>query len=169
LNPYRARYLRDNFGIKVHEGRFEDVALDDSSYDIILFSQVLIHLFSVKATIEKVRRLLKDGGLMISSQLNFNAIINRTVRSPYPGDGVNAFTMPSCFTEESMRRIMELSGFRVIEVRYRPDSLFGYFFVGGYPGGVFWRMLLNGIDQVLKIALMATGTSNYFSVTARKA
>ena len=116
-NSLRAKFLREKFGIRVYENTLEKTELQESSYDIVMFSQVFVHLFSLKNTIEKTRYILRPGGLLISSQLNFNSIVQQTIRSPYPGRiGLNPFTMCSWFTPASLSKILEKSEFKVINV-----------------------------------------------------
>lgn len=168
LNSYRAKYLRDKIGIKVYEKPFEEVSLPEASYDMIVFSQVLMHLFSLKEIMQKINYLLKPGGILVSSQMNFNSIVQKTIRAPYPGKNLTAFSICSWFTPESITNILERSGFKVIDMKFRPSGLFGYIFVDGYPGGYLTRLILRLIDQVLKVILMQTKTSDYFAVIAKK-
>jgi len=167
-NPYRARYIRERTGIKVYNTTLEEADIRPESYDMVIFSQVMMHLFSIKTTVEKVRAALKPGGYLISSQINFNAIMQQTKRSPYPGRGHSAFNMCSWFTPESMRKILEMSGFEIIELIHRPTGLFENIFVEGYPGGGGTKLILTLMDKILKVILMKTGTSDYFAVVARK-
>lgn len=134
INPYRAKYLREK-GFKVYESVFAQTDLPESSYDIIIFSQVLMHLFSLKETIQKVRYALRSGGFLISSQMNFNSIIQKTIRSPFPGKRLTAFSICSWFTPESLTKILKLSGFEVKHILFRPSSILNCLFVEGYPGG----------------------------------
>lgn len=168
VSPYRAEYLRKNLGIKVYEKTFEEVILEESAYDVVIFSQVLMHLFSIRQTMQKLRSVLRPGGSVISSQMNFNSILQQTIRSPYPGKGLTAFSICSWFTAGSLKTVLERSGFKVIEVRFRPSGLFEYLFVDGYPGGCLTEFLLKAMDQIVKIILMRTGTSHYFAVIAQR-
>lgn len=167
-SPHRAEYLKKTLGIKVYEEILSKAPLNKGEYDMVIFSQVLMHLFSTKETIEKVKEVLKPGGIVVASLTNFNSIIQDTIRSPYPGRGLTAFSIASWFTPESATKIFELSGFKVLDIIFRPSGLLGYVFVNGYPGNKFTRIILRAIDQALKIVLMTTGTSDYFAIVAKK-
>lgn len=167
-DPYRAQHLRKKPGLKVHEGLFSELKFKESSYDAVIFSQVLMHIFPLKETLEKVRRILKPGGLIISSQMNYNSIIQKTIRSPYPGKGLNAFDIVSWFTPESMRTILQKSQFEVTDIIFRPTGLLDQLFLEEYPGGKITKSILRLIDQVVKVVLIKTGTSDYFAVVAKK-
>lgn len=167
LNPYRAKYLREK-GFKVYESLFAQTDLPESSYDIIVFSQVLMHLFSLKETIQKVRYTLRPGGLLISSQMNFNSTIQKTLRSPFPGRGLTAFSICSWFTPESLTKILKLSGFEVKHILFRPTGLLNCLFVEGSPGGGISRSVLRVLDQIVTLILVRTGTSDYFAIVAKK-
>ena len=112
--------------------------------------------------------MLRPGGLIISSQMNFNSIIQKTLRGPYPGKGFTAFRICSWFTPESLKKILEKSGFEIVDIMFRPAGLFEYLFVDGYPGGYLTQFILNVMNKTLKIILMQTGTSDYFTIIAKK-
>ncbi|NQU94892.1 MAG: class I SAM-dependent methyltransferase [Candidatus Omnitrophica bacterium] len=161
VNHGRAEYLRSK-GFKVYEGAFEDVEIDEK-YDVIILSQVLMHLFSIKEAILKIRKLLKDNGLLITSQMNFNSIVQQTVRSASPGR-LNAFSISSYFTKESLCKILHMEGFKIKKVIFRKMSFFQYFFLSGYPK---FPLLFRFMDYVIKNILAYTETSDYFTVIAK--
>ena len=168
-NSLRAKFLREKLGIKVYENTLEKTEFQESSYDIVIFSQVIMHLFSLKNTIEKTRYILRPGGLLISSQMNFNSIVQQTIRSPYPGRiGLNPFTMCSWFTPASLSKILEKSEFKVIDIKFRPTGFWEFLFTEGYPGGLLTRFILKIMDEIIKIILMKTGTSDHFFIVAKK-
>ena len=167
-NALRAKFLREKLGIRVYENTLEKTELQESSYDIVMFSQVFVHLFSLKNTIEKTRYILRPGGLLISSQLNFNSIVQQTIRSPYPGRiGLNPFTMCSWFTPASLSKILEKSEFKVINVKFRPTGFWEFLFQEGYPGGLLTKFILKIMDEIIKIILMKTRTSDQFAIIAK--
>ena len=168
MNPYRAKYIRERLGIKIYEEAFEEAQLPQSSYDMIIFSRVLMHLFSLKEVMRKIRYALRPGGLIVSSQTNFNSIIQQTIRSPRPAGKLTAFSICSWFTPESLKKILEKSGFQIMDITFRPSSLLSYLFPEGYPGGYLTRATLTMIDQILKVILIRTGTSDYCAVVAKK-
>lgn len=165
-NPYRANYIREKLGIKVYEQFFEDIQFSESSYDMIILSQVLMYIFDLGGFIKKSRYIIRSGGIVVSSQLNFNSIIQKTLRAPYPGKGFTAFHMCSWFTADTLKNILEMSGFKVREISYRPMGLFNYIFLGGYPGGELSKSLLRIIDQIITIILVRSGTSSHFTIAA---
>lgn len=169
INPYRAKYLREKVGIKTYETAFEEIDLKPESYDMIILSQVLMHIFSIRKTMNKIKLFLRPGGLIVSSQMNFNSIAQKTLRAPYPGNmGLTAFSISSWFTPESLKKILEKSGFEVKCIKFRPNNLLESLFVDGYPGGIISRLCLKAMDQIIKIIVMRTGTSDYFSIIAKK-
>ena len=132
-----------------------------------MFSQVLLHLFSIKNAIEKTQYVLRPGGLIISSQMNFNSIAQQTIRSPYPGKLLTPFSICSWFTPESLTKILEISKFKVIDVKFRPTGFWEVLFREGYPGGLLSRYILIIMDKIIKIILMKTGTSDHFAIIAK--
>ncbi len=169
INPFRARYLREKFGIKVYDVSINDAALQKDMYDVVILSKVLMYIFSLKDAMDKIRYVLRPGGIVCSSQLNFNSILRMTLRSPSPLTGFSAFRMSSYLTEESGRRIFEKSGFKIVKVSYTPNGLLEYLFVGGYPGNLFTKSILRITNRIIRAVLTATKTTEFFSIIAQKA
>ncbi|MCX6374000.1 MAG: class I SAM-dependent methyltransferase [Actinobacteria bacterium] len=59
-----AAEARDRHGLNVLSGRFEEVALPEGSYEVIVFSGVCEHLHDPVAELRRARALLAPGGLV---------------------------------------------------------------------------------------------------------
>jgi ubiquinone/menaquinone biosynthesis C-methylase UbiE len=53
---------RERVGDRIHLGTLETTPFNDESFDVILFSHCLEHLFSPSDALGRVRRLLKPEG-----------------------------------------------------------------------------------------------------------
>lgn len=64
ISPYAASLARARLGCEVVVGHFDDVGLEGRYFDVVRLSHVLEHLPSPRKSLEKVRRLLRPGGLL---------------------------------------------------------------------------------------------------------
>lgn len=174
INPYRAEDLSKRLNIKIYKCSFVDAPLQKDYYDVVVFSQVLMHLFSLKEVFSKINYVLRPGGYFVSSQMNFNSVIQQTVRAPSPL-GLNAFSICSWFTPESLKIITEKSGFEVKDIKYRYTGLFTHLFLDKYPpandfypGNFLVRLVFRIMDKIITKLLVKTGTSDYFSIITKK-
>jgi SAM-dependent methyltransferase len=64
ISPYAAALARARLGCEVVVGHFDEVVLEGRCFDVVRLSHVLEHLPSPRKSLEKVRRLLRPGGLL---------------------------------------------------------------------------------------------------------
>jgi len=72
----QAAFARNHFQIKVHEGKIEDFTTDQK-FDVITFWDVLEHLPEPGPVLAKVKRLLKDDGILLIRVPNARGLIHR--------------------------------------------------------------------------------------------
>lgn len=102
-------------GLHVECSTFEDANLLPNSFDCIIMSQVLEHLYSPKSALQRCRRLLRPGGLLLVAVPKFDswgrhALGNYWTNLQYP---IHLYH----FTQSVLERMVQDSGFRVREVR----------------------------------------------------
>jgi SAM-dependent methyltransferase len=59
-----ADYAEKEIGVKIWRSGIEDAEIEASSFDVVILSAVLEHLYDPDAVIKKVRTILKPGGLL---------------------------------------------------------------------------------------------------------
>lgn len=64
-------------GMQVHEGRLEEAALPEGSFDVILMSHVLEHLHRPVELLRQCRKLLRPGGRLVLSTPNVESLGHR--------------------------------------------------------------------------------------------
>jgi len=57
------RYARDERGLTVHKGAIEDLSLEPGSYDVVVLNHSLEHVRNPRATLVRVRELLRTEGV----------------------------------------------------------------------------------------------------------
>jgi len=97
----------------------EDYEPTGEKFDIILMCQTIDHLLNVKSSLENVRRLIKDNGLFFVDIVDFKAVFlrNNSIEEAIKIDH------PYYFTEETMREILETTGFNIIATNHASDNL----------------------------------------------
>ncbi|MFC1576148.1 class I SAM-dependent methyltransferase [Candidatus Omnitrophota bacterium] len=152
ISAARADILRKK-GFQVYEQPFEEFTTN-KPYDRVVFSQVLMHLYSPDEIIKKAYSILRTGGLFISSQYNQESIIPQSKKA-----------ITHLFTPKTLGDILEKHGFQVLFVRFRPTSMYTYLRLQNVKGSK--KFILKIIDQPLKF-IMTLGLSNYFTIIAKK-
>lgn len=110
--PHLAATCRSR-GLEVLESPIEHVSLPDGSIDVIASFEVVEHLFSPKEILQKARRLLRPGGVMIvsvPSSGGFDVMLLREKSSSVDVEHLNYFN------NESLARLFEDCGFTTLEV-----------------------------------------------------
>lgn len=113
-------------GIKLHLGDVLDLKLPSSSYDVIVMSQTIEHVYRPRETLIEALRLLKPGGKIVITTPNV-ACHARTLLGP----SWRGWEVPRhlhLFSLDTLSNILKSSGFAVEEISsYAGDSAIGYF------------------------------------------
>jgi SAM-dependent methyltransferase len=96
-------------------GRFEDCQIE-GPFDAIIGSSVLHHL-DVKATLIKIRKLLKPGGIMVFAEPNMlNPIIILQKNIPWLKKRLGDSPDETAFVRWGLKRLLKSAGFSEIEI-----------------------------------------------------
>ena len=148
---YAVHHVRDTLGLPVFHGRLEEAGFPGNHFDLIKLGHVIEHLTDPRSVLQTAYPLLKPGGLLMVDTNNadglrirglfaYKKLFRRPIRGVY-----NHLIPPEhlySFSEKTLRRLVEMVGFRVIGVvkpalgdpTYFPD-------VGLGPVGVKDRVL----------------------------
>ncbi|MFH1868752.1 MAG: class I SAM-dependent methyltransferase [Candidatus Omnitrophota bacterium] len=116
----QSSYLKER-GIIFHEGAFESLDFEESSYDIIILMHVIEHFINPLSVMEKVRRLLKEDGL-IYLETHTSGCIEQRLCGPY-WIGYDAPRHITVFNDASLRRLLSLTGYSLIRYSDRTISI----------------------------------------------
>ncbi|ASV12620.1 SAM-dependent methyltransferase [Leptospira santarosai] len=96
-------------GFKVHQGEFLDADLPENFFDVITLVEVIEHLSEPDRVFQKLRRILKPGGLLLLQTANFEGLQAIDAGSSYH------YYLPGHFyyySESNLKKILDRSGFR---------------------------------------------------------
>ena len=127
----RAARLARQEGVSVYQSRIEDVDLSGKRYDAITLWHSLEHLAAPVPVLRKLRSALNSNGLLIVETPNF-----RGWGAKLMGEFWYHWDLPRHqlhFSPKSLRRALELGGFRLIQMAHIPNPY-------GFTGGVAYRL-----------------------------
>ena len=117
----------------VVESRFPDHTFGDGEFDIVSFHNVLDHLPDPLTALETTRALLRVGGVLMITGVNFGSIAARIYGAGYRLLSPNHLYY---FEPATLRAFLDRSGFRLSKIEY---PYFGTAFAR--PAEHAWRML----------------------------
>ena len=108
-----AQRVASRYGIRTHVGDLPQCALPDDSFDAIVMSQAIEHLYDPKATLRECLRILKPGGLLVMTTPNAHSIGATEFGASWRG--WEAPRHLHLFTVESLRNLTQQAGFEIAE------------------------------------------------------
>ncbi len=110
--PLPRTYSEREFGLKVLSDPFETAAIEPESLDVIVSFHVIEHVYSPKKFVARAHEVLKKGGAMILETPTYDTIIYSLLRHRERSMRCNGHIY--FFTKDSLRRLVEDCGFKVI-------------------------------------------------------
>ena len=152
LTEASAQFGRESFGLTIHAGPTEALALPGSSFDVAILWHVLEHVESPAGLLEEVHRLLVPGGLFLVSVPDFGSPEARIM-----GPGWFHLDVPRHlhhFRKVELRAALVQSGFQEIESwSFAPEfDLFSFIQSLqnrlGLPPNLLYRLLRNRMARL---------------------
>lgn len=115
-----AGYARDQYGVRIDHGRFEDMGYADGQFDVILLFNVLENVPNQDEFLAAVHRTVKPGGLFILNYVNEE----RNVISALQKEKYFIYRPPICYvyTRPVLERVLGDRGFEIVadhpDIRY---------------------------------------------------
>lgn len=113
-STHAADYAIKRFGLNVFTGFFEESQYPEASFDVITMWDVLEHLANPQEALEKVRKLLKPGGLFVISMPNSSAWERYVFGKYWAGWDVPRHFF--IYSESNATRFLSENGFQVENV-----------------------------------------------------
>ena len=149
--PASAEYGQKTRKVDIFNGTFEDASYPDEMFSVVHSSHLIEHLTNPAGFIREVYRVLKPGGLFITTTPNasgLQAVINgKNWRSVIP-DHMYLFSL------RTLKNLIEKNGF----------SVFTWKTWGGIPRGAAPEVIKKGADKLAKIC----GFGDVMVMAARK-
>ncbi len=117
-NDAAASVARTQRGLDVKTGILDAVQLAPAQFDLILMKYALEHVHSPRATLTRIRQLLKPGGRAVFWVPNVASWDARLFGACWRG--LDAPRHLYIFTPDTVRQLVEKSGMRLIDVSYSP-------------------------------------------------
>ncbi len=111
-------FAEQHFQLSIQHGVLASLALKKEHYDLVHMSHVLEHLHDPRVSLEKIRDLLKRGGLLVVEvPFEFGDLFSRCQQWT-TGRELPSYSVPSShlyfFTMRSLCRLLDRSGFEVV-------------------------------------------------------
>jgi ubiquinone/menaquinone biosynthesis C-methylase UbiE len=129
-----ARKLARGRGISVHEGELRTIAFPADSFDAVTMLHVLEHVPDPLDELAEVRRILRDGGIVVIEVPNSDSLTFRLFGQQwYPLDVPRHLQH---FASETLRRSLEQAGFTIVRRQnfHHWDFMFTFYSVMGKLG-----------------------------------
>lgn len=110
-------------GHKAYAGRFEEVDLPENYFDFVWASHVIEHVPDPKAFAEKVRRILKPGGIFWFWTPNINSLDAKLFKNKHWG----AYHFPRhwvFYDPKSAEHLAKLTNFELVHLEFQPNAIF---------------------------------------------
>jgi len=129
VSEFAASFAREQHGLEIHTGELETIGFPDASFDVITLWDVVEHLIHPQKTLEEVHRILKDDGIILLDTPNNESLLRKVAgliyrvsggRITYPVSKLYHIFHLYYFSEETLRRLLDSSGFMVAEMIYKP-------------------------------------------------
>jgi 2-polyprenyl-3-methyl-5-hydroxy-6-metoxy-1,4-benzoquinol methylase len=115
-------------GFRIHREAPDELAGGDTSFDVVVMSEVIEHLRAPDVTLRAVRRLLRPGGALYLTTPNFGSLSRRVLRDQW-----RAIDLPghlSYFDHRSLKAYLARAEF--CEVRVWSEGLNPYELIRGH-------------------------------------
>jgi ubiquinone/menaquinone biosynthesis C-methylase UbiE len=106
-------------GLKTVTGLVEAHDFGDERFDVVIICQTVDHLLDVKGTLERVRMLLSQTGLLFIDIVDFRAAYLRN----WSVEAAVKIDHPYYLTEATMMAYLQTCGFEVLRTDYAADHL----------------------------------------------
>jgi len=129
ISEYAAGIARKRCGVEIHTGEVGDVGFPDASFDVITMWDVVEHFLHPRKTLLEVNRILRDDGIVLLDTPNVDSLIRKVAhwiyrfslgQARYPVQKLYHVYHQYYFSEITLRRLLETSGFTVLELIYKP-------------------------------------------------
>lgn len=115
LSEDAAAFARERLELDVRQERAEEMTFPAGSFDAAVMTDVIEHLFDPRAVLAAIQRALRPGGIVLITTPNFNAV-SRYVHGKQ-WEMLSPLEHLYYFTEETLGRLLEVTGFAVVESR----------------------------------------------------
>jgi SAM-dependent methyltransferase len=118
---FAARFTKETHGIEAINSILEDACIPDRSIDVVLLNHVIEHVDDPLSTLREINRVLKPNGHFVMETPRYDTLmfklLGRRERS------INTEGHIYFFTTQTLRKLYEDAGFRLVALDYVGRSL----------------------------------------------
>ena len=115
INEGSARYCREELGLDVVAGSFDDVDFPRDFFDVVLMNDLLEHVPSPTKTLEKAHTLVKKGGLIFIVTPKIDSLMAKMSKTRWLHLKPNEHLF--YFSSGTIKRLLEKTGFLVVAIK----------------------------------------------------
>ena len=114
----------ETHGIRIIRGTFEQADLPEGAWDVITLWDVLEHLYDPRTALQRIRRLLKPGGILVIRVPNMESRDARLFGRAWAG--LDAPRHLYVFRLSTLQTLLEKTGYRIISRNFRIGGYFNF-------------------------------------------
>jgi SAM-dependent methyltransferase len=119
--PFSCRFTRETHGIEAINSILEEAGIPDQTFDVVLLNHVIEHMEEPLGTLREINRVLKPNGHFVLETPRYDTLmfklLGRRERS------INCEGHIYFFTTQTLRKLYEAAGFRLVALDYVGRSL----------------------------------------------
>ena len=153
---FAARFTRETHGIETINSILEDAGVPDESVDVVLLNHVIEHVDDPLRTFREINRVLKPSGHFVIETPRYDTLmfklLGRRERS------INCEGHIYFFTTQTLRKLYEHAGFRLVALDYVGRSLTAdrlMYNVGVVSKSQRVKRLVSGMSRGLRLHKLA--------------
>jgi len=141
LSDYGCKFAKEQFNLNVLQGVLEEIDLPEKYFDVVSLWDTLEHLRDPCKVLEKIKRLLKDDGILMIETPNINSVFFKLYRRYWLG--FNPFHL-YYFSPQTLKNMLCKLGFTIVNSETITVSLFSI-------EGIWDRGFKTAIAEILSI------------------
>lgn len=112
-NPKASAYARERLGLNVITGELQDAGFDEKSFDLVIFWDVLEHVFDPRDTLVEAARLAKPNGMLLLTLPNPHSVDAKLFGTYWAGWDIPRHLQ--IFPLPNLARLLRETGWRMDE------------------------------------------------------
>lgn len=110
MSQWASEYARREYGLPVHTGRLDELALRAESYDVVVLADVIEHLTDPRRTLREIHRVTRRGGRLLLLTPDAGSLVARLAGPRWWGLLDDHYVY---FSRSTLRRLLESEGYAV--------------------------------------------------------
>jgi len=140
VSEFSVRYARERFGLDVRLGTLGELHFDEQAFDVVTMWDVIEHVSDPMGELQRVRRILRDGGLLSIITPDVGSLVARLLGSRWE-EFRRVREHVYFFSRRTMTKALHRAGFEVLRIEHA-DKVF-------YLGPAMHRLKYYTWDGVL--------------------